>query len=37
MLTARLLERGMSQGDVEKVLGGNFMRVFEAIEAAARQ
>jgi len=33
-LTARLLERGMSEGDVEKVLGGNFMRVFEAIEAA---
>lgn len=34
MLTARLLERGMSEGDVEKVLGGNFMRVFEQIEAA---
>ncbi|HEX6085758.1 MAG TPA: dipeptidase [Thermoanaerobaculia bacterium] len=33
-LTARLLERGMSEEDVEKVLGGNFMRVFEAIEAA---
>ncbi len=33
-LTQRLLERGMSEGDVEKVLGGNFMRVFEAIEAA---
>ena len=33
-LTARLLERGMSEGDVEKVLGGNFMRVFEEIEAA---
>ena len=33
-LTARLLERGMSEGDVEKVLGGNFMRAFEAIEAA---
>jgi membrane dipeptidase len=27
-----LLERGMSEGDVEKVLGGNFLRVFEAIE-----
>jgi membrane dipeptidase len=35
-LTARLIERGMSEGDVEKVLGGNFMRVFEAIEAARR-
>jgi membrane dipeptidase len=32
-LTARLLERGMSETDVEKVLGGNFMRVFEAVEA----
>jgi membrane dipeptidase len=32
MLTARLLERGMSAADVEKVLGGNFMRVFEAVE-----
>src|SRR5688572_28880324 len=35
-LTARLLERGMSEEDVEKVLGGNFMRVFEQIEAARR-
>ena len=35
-LTARLLERGMSEGDVEKVLGGNFMRVFEQIENAKR-
>jgi len=34
-LTARLLERGMSEGDVEKVLGGNFMRVFEEVERAA--
>jgi membrane dipeptidase len=34
LLTARLLERGMSPGDVEKVLGGNFMRVFEAVEAS---
>lgn len=35
-LTARLLERGMSEGDVEKVLGGNFLRVFDAVEAGAR-
>jgi len=34
-LTARLLERGMSEPDVEKVLGGNFMRVFEQVERAA--
>ena len=32
-LTARLLERGMSEGDVEKILGANFLRVFEVIEA----
>ena len=36
LLTARLLERGMSEGDVEKVLGGNFLRVFEQIEAGRR-
>ncbi len=35
-LTARLLERGMSEGDVEKVLGRNFMRVFEAVEQRRR-
>jgi membrane dipeptidase len=35
-LTARLVERGMSDADVEKVLGGNFMRVFEAVERGAR-
>jgi membrane dipeptidase len=35
-LTARLMERGMSEGDVEKVLGGNFMRVFDAVEQARR-
>lgn len=33
MLTARLLERGMSEPEVLKVLGGNFMRVFDAVEA----
>jgi membrane dipeptidase len=36
MLTARLVERGMAADDVEKVLGGNFMRVFEAVERGAR-
>lgn len=35
-LTDRLMERGMSAADVEKVLGGNFMRVFEAIESGKR-
>jgi len=36
LLTQRMLERGMSETDVEKVLGGNFMRAFEQIEAAAK-
>ena len=31
-LTARLLERGMAADEVEMVLGGNFLRVFEQIE-----
>ena len=31
-LSARLLERGMSEGDLEKVLGGNFLRVFQEVE-----
>jgi len=35
-LTARLLERGMVEGDVEKVLGGNFMRVLEDVERGSR-
>ncbi|MFP5245789.1 MAG: dipeptidase, partial [Thermoanaerobaculia bacterium] len=35
-LTALLMKRGMSAGDVEKVLGGNFMRVFEEVERARR-
>jgi membrane dipeptidase len=34
-VTARLLERGFSESDVEKILGGNFMRVFEQVESAA--
>jgi membrane dipeptidase len=36
LLTDRLLERGLSEGDVEKVLGGNFLRVFGQIEAGKR-
>jgi membrane dipeptidase len=34
MLTARLVERGMGEEDVVKVLGANFMRVFEEVERA---
>jgi membrane dipeptidase len=35
-ITERLLERGLSEVDVEKILGFNFLRVFEEIEAARR-
>ncbi|MFZ2492433.1 MAG: dipeptidase [Thermoanaerobaculia bacterium] len=35
-LTARLLERGMNAPEVEKVLGGNFLRAFEQIEQGAK-
>ena len=31
-ITEHLLQRGLSESDVEKILGGNFLRVFEAIE-----
>ena len=36
LVTARLIERGVSEADVEKILGGNFLRVFEQIEAGRR-
>ncbi|HKO01313.1 MAG TPA: dipeptidase, partial [Thermoanaerobaculia bacterium] len=36
-ITEELLRRGMTAGDVEKILGGNFLRVFEAIERGARR
>ena len=36
LVTARLLERGVSEADVEKILGGNFLRVFEQIEAGRK-
>lgn len=35
-VTAALLERGLSETDVEKVLGGNFLRVFAQIEGGRR-
>src|SRR4051794_21444269 len=35
-LTQRLSQRGMRDDDIEKILGGNFMRVFEAVERARR-
>lgn len=36
LITEKLLERGMSEAHVEQILGGNFLRVFEQIEAGRR-
>ncbi|MDQ3878858.1 MAG: dipeptidase [Actinomycetota bacterium] len=30
LVTQKLIERGVPEGDIEKVLGGNFLRVFRA-------
>lgn len=35
-LAASLKRRGLDAGEVDKILGGNFIRVFEAAETAAR-
>lgn len=35
-ITERLLQRGMKEADVEKVLGTNFLRVYRAIEAGRK-
>ena len=36
-ITERLQQRGLSDEDILKVLGGNFLRAFEAIEAGAKR
>lgn len=36
LLTEAMMKRGMSEGDVLKVLGGNFLRVFEAVEGGRK-
>ncbi len=35
-ITERLLQRKVNEGDIEKILGGNFMRVFRAVEAGRK-
>jgi membrane dipeptidase len=34
-LTRALLERGYSEADIQKIYGGNLLRVMRAVEAAA--
>ena len=36
-ITAALMARGYSAPDCEKILGGNFLRVFREVEATARE
>jgi membrane dipeptidase len=35
-ITAELVKRGYSQKDIAKIWGGNFLRVFKAVEKAAK-
>ena len=35
-LTERLLQRGMHENEIEQILGANFLRVFDAVEAGRR-
>jgi membrane dipeptidase len=36
-ITAALMARGYSAADCDKILGGNFLRVFKEVEAVAKQ
>jgi membrane dipeptidase len=36
-ITAELMKRGYSAADCDKILGGNFMRVFREVEQVAGQ
>jgi membrane dipeptidase len=36
-VTAELLRRGYSEADIDKLWGGNYLRVFKAVEAKARR
>ncbi len=37
MITYHLLKRGYSETDIKKILGGNFLRVFEQVIATAKE
>ena len=36
-ITYELLKRGYSEQDIDKILGGNFLRVFAQAEMVARK
>jgi membrane dipeptidase len=36
-ITEELQRRGYKEGDIRKILGGNFLRVFQAVEKAAQK
>jgi membrane dipeptidase len=36
-ITEELIKRGYSQKDIDKIWGGNFLRVFKAVEKAAKK
>ena len=36
-ITEALLKKGYSEADVQKILGGNILRVMEEVERAARE
>jgi membrane dipeptidase len=36
-LTEEMQRRGYKEGDIRKILGGNFLRVFQAVEKAAKK
>jgi len=36
-ITAALMARGYSAADCDKILGGNFMRVFKEVEQVSKQ
>jgi membrane dipeptidase len=36
-LTTALMAKGYAAADVEKILGGNILRVMEQVEAGARE